>query len=230
MDVIKSAIFDMDGTILDSMNLWLTAGNVVLGEFNVQGEENLGEKLFEMTFFEGGKYLKENYGLKVSVEEVCEKIRNVVAEGYRKNVMPKKGALEFLKVLKNKGVKIALCTNTPRSLFESALDRLKISSFFDIVVTTEEFGFSKGDGRIFLYTAEKLNSSVSDTWVFEDALYALKGAAKAGFKTVGVFDSVSLKFQDEIKNISDEYFFDFEKDARLFADRFISSQNCDKTY
>lgn len=201
--MIKAAIFDLDGTLLDSMPLWLNAGEMYLEKLNIKSEKDLGSKLLEMTMEEGAVYLKKEYKLFLSVKEICEGINNLLKENYAFSIQLKPYAFKLLSFLKENGCKIALCTNTSASLFEKALERLKIAHFFDYKITTETFGSSKAKPDIFLHTAEVLGLKPEETYVFEDALYAIKTAKKAGFKIAGVFDNSSKSAWTEIKKLSD---------------------------
>ena len=124
---MKLAIFDMDGTILDSMGLWLNAGELYLKTLGITAEKDLGKKLFELNMEEGAEYMKEKYHLPFSVPELCDGINKVLSDAYENSLKLKPGAFEFLTMLKKKGIKTALCTNTSDQLFEKAFDRLKMN-------------------------------------------------------------------------------------------------------
>ena len=115
--MINAAIFDMDGTFLDSMPYWMNAGENFLESLQIQAEENLGEKLLDMTLQDGCIYLKEKYSLNLSPEQIEEKIKNILLSAYSEKIQFKEGAMAFLEKLKKNGAKIAVCTHTDRSLF-----------------------------------------------------------------------------------------------------------------
>ena len=144
---MKLAIFDMDGTILDSMGLWLNAGELYLKTLGITAEKDLGKKLFELNMEEGAEYMKEKYHLPFSVPELCDGINKVLSDAYENSLKLKPGALEFLTMLKKKGIKTALCTNTSDQLFEKAFDRLKINELFDFEMYTGKFNFSKSNPK-----------------------------------------------------------------------------------
>lgn len=207
--MIRAAIFDLDGTVLDSMNLWKTAGEEILESLGVAHEENLGARLFKMTFDESAQYLKKNYLPKFSTEEIISHIKFRLKDAYEKEIPLKSGAKNFLTRLKKSGAKTALCTNNSKTLFVPALKRFGIEDAFDAVVTTEETGLSKEKPEIFLRAAELIQAKTAETWVFDDSLYAIQTAKKCGFKTAGVFDSESEQDSDAVKANSDIYIFDF---------------------
>ena len=214
--MINTAIFDMDGTFLDSMPYWINAGSFFLESLQIQGEENLGEKLLDMTLPEGCIYLKEKYSLNLSPEQIEEKIKNILLSAYTNEISFKGTSLSFLKKLKESGSKIAVCTHTERSLFSPAFKRLGLENFFDYVISAKEFGLSKSHPEIFFHVAEKLNSKPEETWVFEDALYAIITAKRAGFKTAGIFDSSSQKDEEKIKKIATKYFYTYSEAESFF--------------
>lgn len=214
--MINAAIFDMDGTFLDSMPYWMNAGSFFLESLQIQGEENLGEKLLDMTLPEGCIYLKEKYSLNLSPEQIEEKIKNILLSAYTNEISFKGTSLSFLKKLKESGSKIAVCTHTDRSLFSPAFKRLGLENFFDYVISAKEFGLSKSHPEIFFHVAEKLNSKPEETWVFEDALYAIITAKRAGFKTAGIFDSSSQKDEEKIKKIATKYFYTYREAESFF--------------
>ena len=214
--MINAAIFDMDGTFLDSMPYWMNAGSFFLESLQIQGEENLGEKLLDMTLPEGCIYLKEKYSLNLSPEQIEEKIKNILLSAYTNEISFKGTSLSFLKKLKESGSKIAVCTHTERSLFSPAFKRLGLENFFDYVISAKEFGLSKSHPEIFFHVAEKLNSKTEETWIFEDALYAIITAKRAGFKTAGIFDSSSQKDEEKIKKIATKYFYTYSEAESFF--------------
>ena len=214
--MINAAIFDMDGTFLDSMPYWMNAGNFFLESLQIQGEENLGEKLLDMTLPEGCIYLKEKYSLNLSTEQIEEKIKNILLSAYTNEISFKGTSLSFLKKLKESGSKIAVCTHTERSLFSPAFKRLGLENFFDYVISAKEFGLSKSHPEIFFHVAEKLNSKPEETWIFEDALYAIITAKKAGFKTARIFDTSSKKDEEKIKKIATKYFYTYSEAESFF--------------
>ncbi len=222
--MINAAIFDMDGTFLDSMPYWMNAGSFFLESLQIQGEENLGEKLLDMTLPEGCIYLKEKYSLNLSPEQIEEKIKNILLSAYTNEISFKGTSLSFLKKLKESGSKIAVCTHTERSLFSPAFKRLGLENFFDYVISAKEFGFSKSHPEIFFHVAEKLNSKPEETWVFEDALYAIITAKRAGFKTAGIFDSSSQKDEEKIKKIATKYFYTYNEAESFFFQKTRNSK------
>lgn len=215
--MIKAAIFDLDGTILDSMPVWIHAGEIYLANMGKKPEENLGFKLLTMNMKEGADYLAKNYSLNFSEEEIISGINKVVQDAYKSYIQPKKNAVQFLTKLKSQGTKIALCTNTDRISFYPALIRLDLVKYFDFIFSTAEIGISKAHKECFFKVAGFLQSAPEETWVFEDALYSIKTAVSAGFKTCCIWDQYSEPDETEIKKICTVHCKDWDESISYFS-------------
>lgn len=216
MKKITAAIFDLDGTLLDSMPMWMTCAERYISSLGMEAEAALGEKLFSMNMKEGADYLRNNYKLTFSDEEIFSGINSILAKSYREEVQFKDGAEAFLSKLKNSGTKIALCTNTDRVLFSLALKRLDAEKYFDFIFTTSEMGMSKQHAETFLSVCDALETAKEETWVFEDALYSIKTAFQADLKTCGIYDETSKSDIAQIRNFSTVYCKNFEEVQKYF--------------
>lgn len=216
MEKIKAAIFDMDGTLLDSMNFWTFCPEIYIKSLGIEPKEGLGKKLFSMSMKEGADFLKNEYKLSLSTVEICRGINSVLKNAYAEKIQFKEGAENFLKSLKKNGVKTALCTNTDRELFEPALIRLDAAKYFDRIFTATEMGMSKEHPEIFNAVSDFLRTEPQETWVFEDALYAIRTAKNAGYKTCGIYDNSYKNQTGEIKKYSTVYIQNFEEAKNFF--------------
>lgn len=203
--MIKGAIFDLDGVILDSMPVWEKAGEMYLGNLGLQVEFGLAKAMYCMSMSEGAKYLKERYRLDMDEEAIIEGINRTIEDLYSYQVQLKEGVEQFLKGMCQAGIKMTVATSCDRQVFERALERLNVTHFFERIFTSTEIGAGKVKPDIYLAAAEHMGTQPKDTWVFEDALYAIQTAKRAGFRTVGVYDDCSIDDLDKIKRISDIY-------------------------
>ena len=203
--MIKGAIFDIDGVLLDSMGIWDDLGARYLRSLGRIPEEGLNKILFSMSMEQGAEYLNEHYGLNKSVKETVDGIGRMLEDYYFYEVLLKPGAKEILEFLKSKSIKMAAATSSPRTHIEKALSRNGLLGYIDKIYTTSEVGVSKHSPDIYNLAADFLKTKSEETLVFEDSLYALKTAKEAGYVTVGVFDEKGESNQAELENQADLY-------------------------
>lgn len=212
---IKAAIFDADGTLLDSMGQWNLVPYKYVKSLGVAADENIAEKLFAMTISEAAEFIIDEYELSVTVEEAVEGMDAIIREFYKNDVKLKDGAGELLEFFKSRGIPMVIGTSTDRDCIEVGLERTGISAYFDRIYTSTEVGKSKEKPDLFIQAMEFMESSPDETIVFEDGLYSLRTAATLGMKTVGIFDEVSLSNQKELKELADLYVDEGESLATL---------------
>ena len=203
--MIKGAIFDIDGVLLDSMGIWDDLGARYLRSLDKIPEEGLNKILFSMSMEQGAEYLNEHYGLNKSVKETVDGIGKMLEDYYFYEVLLKPGAKEILEFLKSKSIKMAAATSSPRTHIEKALSRNGLLGYIEKIYTTSEVSVSKHSPDIYNLAADFLKTKSEETLVFEDSLYALKTAKEAGFVTVGVFDEKGESNQAELENQADLY-------------------------
>ena len=206
--MIKGAIFDLDGTLLDSMFIWDTSGEEYLRSLGKEPHEDLNETFMTLTLEEAAEYYREHYGVTLSVKEIVDGINAMVEQTYRTKVTLKPGISEYLAWLKENGVRMCVATVTDRYLVEETLERLGVRHYFSEIFTCAEVGFGKDKPIIYQKALEHLGTEKSDTYVFEDLPFALNTAKTDGFPTVGIYDRHEAH-QDELKELADYYIFDF---------------------
>ena len=201
---LQSAIFDMDGTLLDSMPTWREA--------DIEATPEQLHALRTMTDHEVIPYLREVCGLQKSPEEIMNEIIRRMEDFYSTQVRPKPGLEKFLSILKMEGVWMYVATATHRQLTEKALKTAGIDQYFRGIITSADAGNHKRDSAdIYEMAMRRRQSNKRDTVVFEDALYAIRTAKAAGFRVAGVYDVTEEDDQPEIQRISDYYIRSYEE-------------------
>ena len=203
--MIRGAVFDLDGVLLDSMGIWKDLGARYLRSLHIQPEPGLNEILFAMSMEQGAAYLKEHYPLPQSEAEIGEGIARMLEDYYFYEVPAKPGAAALLNFLAERGIPMAAATSSPRTHVTRALERLGLLPYLQAVFTTGEVGVSKHEPAIYHLAAERLGTAPEETLVFEDSLYALKTARAAGYCTVGVFDVHGEEDQAGLKATAEVY-------------------------
>lgn len=209
---LQSAIFDMDGTLLDSMPTWRELGPSFLQEAGITATPEQLQMLRTMPDREVVPYLREVCGLPWSQEEAINQIVIRMEAFYSSRVHPKPGLEKFLSILKMEGVWMYVATATHRRLTEKALKTAGIDHYFRGIVTSTDAGNHKSESaEIYEMALRRLQSNKRDTVVFEDALYAIRTAKAAGFRVAGVYDVTQEADQLEIQRLSDYYIRSYEE-------------------
>ena len=217
---LRGAIFDMDGTLLDSMQVWENAGEDYLRALGCVPEEGVGELMKSMSLQQAALYCRERYALPLSVEEIMAGVNGRVERFYRQEARLKPGALDFLRTLSQRGVRMCLATATDLHLVEAALDRCGVRTYFSALFTCTQVGSGKDEPHIYRAALRHLGTGRADTLVFEDALYAARTAKGDGFVTVGVADAYE-KSEGELERLSDFFLRDFREVDQFW--KFVSA-------
>lgn len=209
---LQSAIFDMDGTLLDSMPMWRSRATTLVRSHGLIPPPDLDRQVSGLSLLEGAARCKELCGLPESAEELEQEVWGQIQRFYRQDVRPKDGAVEFLSLLKMEGVWMYVATATDRHLAESALRHAGIRDYFRGIVTSAETGVGKdASPEIYERAMRRLQSNKKDTVIFEDALHAIRTAKAAGFRVAAVYDPSAEEDQEEIRSLADYYFRSFEE-------------------
>ena len=209
---LQSAIFDMDGTLLDSMPTWRELGPSFLKERGIPVTPEQLHALRTMTDHEVIPYLQETCGLEMTTEQIMDEIIRRMEDFYTHRVRPKPGLEKFLSILKMEGVWMYVATATHRRLTEKALKTAGIDHYFRGIVTSADAGNHKSESAdIYEMAMRRLQSNKRDTVVFEDALHAIRTAKAAGFRVAGVYEATAEQDQPEIQRLCDYYIRSYEE-------------------
>lgn len=216
--MISGAVFDADGTLLDSMPIWYDVGDRYLRSCGVTPPENLWRRYFTMGIDEAATDMKEHFHLPQSVDEVKQGYMDIVGKFYREECVLKPGAAAFLRELNRRGVPIILATANDASMARTALRHNGVLDLFADTISCEDFGTTKREPFIYEEAARRIGSPVAETAVFEDIYMAVRTAHDAGFYTVAMEDGASAEEKPAIQRTADRYITDYsELDLSLFA-------------
>lgn len=208
---IKGVIFDLDGTLIDSMWVWDQIDIEYLSEKNLEVPKNLNDEIGHLSFNQVAVYFKERFKLKDSLDEIKQRWSDMAYYHYSTDIKLKEGVVEFLKFLKESNIKIGLATSNSHDLLEVVLKNNNIYDYFDAITITDEVSVGKHEPDVYLLAAKKLNVSPSECLVFEDIVQAIKGAKKAEMKVIGVADSRNIDDRDEIISLTDKFITNFNE-------------------
>jgi len=201
----KFAIFDLDGTLLDSMYVWKDAGALFLREKGIVAPSNLYDELKAMSLKQAASYLNNHFQLSLSTSEIMEGIKGVIEKQYAEEVQLKPFVREYLQHLKACYIRMCIVTASEYTHAIAALKRLEVWEYFDFILTCSEVGYGKDNPIIFQLAAQEWGVTPQEVIVFEDALHAIETAKAAGFFTVGVYDESAKDDTEKIKRIADLY-------------------------
>jgi HAD superfamily hydrolase (TIGR01509 family) len=201
---ISGAIFDVDGTLLDSMSIWDAIGERYLRSLGYEPKENLNEVFNTMSLYQAACYYQSEYGVTLSTDEIMRGVNALLEQQYRCEVPLKPGAEKLLERLHQNKAKLCIATATDRYLVEVALRRCGVRSYFGELFTCNEVGHGKDEPHIFEAALRFLGTERAQTIVFDDALYALRTAKAAGFPVAAVYDSHE-NAQAEVQALADVY-------------------------
>ena len=203
---IDAAIFDLDGTLIDSMWMWYKIDVEFLGQFGQEVPDDLQDQLEGMSFTETAHYFKERFPFLPFSAEQLKTIWNQMAyDIYAHEVTLKPGVREYLSYLKENGIKTGVATSNSRELVTVALKNLEVDHYFDSIRTACEVKQGKPAPDIYLLVAQDLGVKPEHCMIFEDVPAGILAGARAGMKTYAVSDAYSEYLLEEKKKLADTY-------------------------
>ena len=207
---MKGFIFDLDGTLLDSLGLWQDIDKRYMALHGIEYKREYTDEIKRLTYVESSYYFKDVLGVNKDVEEIQRDWREMSHAAYQNDLLLKPYAYEFVSACAKKGECI-LATSCFKESAVAALKRTGLWAYMEDVVTTNEVGVNKDHPKIYEVCAEKLGLKPKECYVFEDVYSAALCASKAGFKVIGILDDMWMKDQDEMKKICQKTIYSFKE-------------------
>lgn len=213
---IRGAIFDLDGTLLDSMGTWARLSAEYAREHGYEPDPEFLEALRPVALRQAAEMMIDRYGLSESVDEIVDIFLDRVGYFFDNVFELKPGVRAFVRALRERGIPCCVATAAERTHTEKALTRLDLIDAFDFLLTTDEVGKSKMFPDIFLTSAERLGVPMEACVVFEDSLYAMTTAKRAGFPVAAIYESEAVGDLNAIRRVSDVFMRSFEEAPAIF--------------
>ncbi len=201
-------LFDFDGTLVDSMPVYVSVMLRILDENNIKYGDDIVKIITPLGYAGTAKYYKE-LGVSLSIDEMMALMNEYAYYEYAHNIPAKNNVISVLEELKKGGAKLNVLTASPHSTLDPCLKRLGIFDLFDNVWSCDDFSTTKADPDIYIMAAAKIGKPVENILFLDDNYNADKTAKSAGMKVCGVYDKSSDEYTDDIKSISDHYIYDF---------------------
>lgn len=209
LENIKAVIFDLDGSLVDSMWIWRDIDIEYLGRFGIELPEDLQHNIEGMSFSETAAYFKEHFSIPDSIEKMKEDWNQMAWDKYLREVPLKEGVEEFLNGCRNRGILLGIATSNSRTLVENIADVHGLHNYFQCIMTGCEVEHGKPAPDIYLAVAAKLHVDPGDCLVFEDIVPGIQAGKRAGMKVCAVEDVYSADSREMKKALADYYINDF---------------------
>lgn len=220
LKTIKGAIFDMDGTLVDSLFLWDIIwekfGELFLDDKNFRPAKEDDKAVRTMTLQEAMNHIHSVYKIGTDGNELFDAASRIIEDFYTDRVKLKDGVMEFLKCCRKNNIKMCIASASDTDFIKAAAKHCDIEEYFSDIFSCVEIGKGKDEPDIYLKAMSHLGTKPEETCVFEDSHIAIYTASKIGMKTVGIYDKYNYG-QDEIKKIASEYIADGETLAKLIV-------------
>ena len=208
---IKLFLFDLDGTILDSLEIWNNIDLLFFKNHNLIMGEDYHIAIAPLTLEETATYTKNTYKLDIDEEQIMKEWSDLAIKEYAENVNLKKGVKEFLDYLKNKNVHLAIATSCNEEMFKPCLERYGIVSYFEHFYNSQNLKINKSNTNFFKEILNEYKIEPDQILFFEDSLASMKCAKSLGFNVVAVMDKKWEKQKEEIIASSDDQIEDFSQ-------------------
>ncbi len=205
----KALIFDLDGTLVDSMWMWKAIDIEYLGRFDIPLPLSLQKDIEGMSFSETAVYFKETFQLADSLEKIKSDWNEMAYEKYTKEVEFKRGAVALLEYCKKEGIKLGIATSNSRELVDATMEALGAKKYFDCIMTSCEVAKGKPAPDIYLAVADRLGVNPEECLVFEDIEMGILAGKNAGMEVCAIEDDFSMDQIEIKKELADYYIKDY---------------------
>lgn len=205
----KAFLFDLDGTLVDSMWMWKRIDIEFLGRYGYECPKGLQREIEGMSFSETAVYFKERFCLPLTLEEIKAEWTRMSIDKYRHEVPAKKGVMELLSYAEEHHIPCGIATSNGREMVDAVLDSLNIKPFFQVVATACEVKAGKPEPDIYLKVAKELGVEPKDCLVFEDVPAGILAGKRAGMIVCAVDDEFSRHIEEEKRSLADYFIHDY---------------------
>lgn len=209
--MIKAVIFDLDGSMVDSMWIWRAIDIEYLGRFGIALPDKLQADIEGMSFSETAAYFKKRFALPDDLEQIKTDWNHMAFEKYEREVPLKKGVLELLDYCKAQNILLGIATSNSRQLVETVVRAHHLESYFDCIMTACEVEKGKPAPDIYLAVANVLQVDPAKCLVFEDIVPGIQAGLAAGMRVCAVYDQYSAYQDEEKRRLADYYTYEFKE-------------------
>jgi len=222
---IEAAIFDVDGTLIDSMEMWNQCGERYLRARGLKATEDLSARMRVLPIGESGKLLKQLYDLSETPEAITAGLNAIAHDYYMNEATLKPYIPELLKTMRKAGIPMTVATASAHDVVDRVLTHLGIRGHFIEILSCDDLGLNKRQPNFFIKCAARLNTDPRKTWVFEDVIHAVETARMAGLPVAGMYDEESRENEAKIRALSHRYL-KTREDFERFAEDVIGVPLC----
>lgn len=222
--MMKAVIFDLDGSLVDSMWIWKAIDMEYLGKFGIELPPDLQDSIGGKSFTETAIYFKERFQIPDSLEQIKEDWNRMAYDKYANEVPLKPGVREFLDYCREHQIRLGIATSNSRELVDNIVRTHELIDYFDCVMTGCEVAKGKPAPDIYLAVAKQLEVAPADCLVFEDIVQGIQAGKAAGMQVCAVDDAFSRAQEKEKRNLADYYIHHYNE----VMDILLSEQNTEQ--
>lgn len=213
---VEAVIFDLDGTLMDSMWMWKEIDIEYLDRYNIEFPSDLQKGLEGLSFTETAEYFKKRFNLLDSIELIKRDWSNMARDIYANDVPIKEGVMEFLDYLKSKKIPMGIASSNSKELIDIVLEKHNIVDYFASVKSACQVGKGKPYPDIYLQVSEELQVEAENCLVFEDVPQGIMAGKNANMKVCAVYDHASKDVTDQKKRLADYYIHSMTELSKYF--------------